>query len=228
MCNENIYLFLYWTKATLLTGGKGGKGGKGKKPGKKSGDRKQRMKEGKRKKSTRKPRKSKGEEKKKSGKGKKSKAGRKRGGNTLVRQSSTCSEISCLNNLLQVLKVDKDTVQNFIQQKKRMESKLGLLSNKNNKSSNMNASLEHLAMALGGNQSLRKDSEIETKYLFGVNSSQIASFDFYYKTFLFSESLHRNNTPVCSGRWNNSLAQAVNNNILGVCSPIKLINYHRD
>ena len=76
------------------------------------------------------------------------------------RTTRTCSEISCLNNLLQVLKVDKDTVQNFIQQKKRMDTRLKLLLNKNNKSSKVNESLDHLAIALGGNASLRNNTPV--------------------------------------------------------------------
>ena len=91
---------------------------------------------------------------------KKGKAGSRQRLRTKVRTTSTCSNVSCLNNLLQVLKVDKDTVQNFMQQKKRMDTRLKLLSNKNNKSSKVNESLDHLAAALGGNQSLRNNTPV--------------------------------------------------------------------
>ena len=99
---------------------------------------------------------------KKSGKGRRKKGNpdRRRKIRTKVRTTSTCSNVSCLNNLLQVLKVDKDTVQNFMQQKKRMDTRLKLLSNKNNKSSKVNESLDHLAAALGGNQSLRNNTPV--------------------------------------------------------------------
>ena len=102
----------------------------------------------------------KGSGKRKTQKGRNRKSGGRRGTRPRVRTSSTCSNISCLNNLLQVLKVDKDTVANFMSQKKRMDSRLKLLLNKNNKSSKVNESLDHLALALGGNQSLRNNTPV--------------------------------------------------------------------
>ena len=97
---------------------------------------------------------------KKGKKGKRKKSKRRGNRVTGLRSSDTCSDISCLNNLLQVLKVDKDTVANFMQQKKRMDSRLKLLLSKNNKSSKVNESLDHLALALGGNQSLRNNTPV--------------------------------------------------------------------
>ena len=41
-------------------------------------------------------------------------------------RGSTCHNVTCLNNLLYVLKIDKDSVQNFIQQKKRIDDRLTL------------------------------------------------------------------------------------------------------
>ena len=41
-------------------------------------------------------------------------------------ESSNCKNLTCLNDILQVLKVDKDTVQNFIQQNRRLKSRLEL------------------------------------------------------------------------------------------------------
>lgn len=90
-----------------------------------------------------------------------------------IRTTSSCNNISCLNNLLQVLKIDKDTVANFLKQKKRLESNLNLMSSKSNKSSKVNDSLTHLALALGGELALR------------------------------------NSSPVCGGRYNNTVAQEV-------------------
>ena len=43
-----------------------------------------------------------------------------------VAVSGNCNNITCLNDMLEVLKVDKDTVQNYIQQKKRLDSRLSL------------------------------------------------------------------------------------------------------
>ena len=41
-------------------------------------------------------------------------------------ENSNCKNLTCLNDILQVLKVDKDTVQNFIQQNRRLKSRLQL------------------------------------------------------------------------------------------------------
>merc|ERR1712025_152635 len=40
-----------------------------------------------------------------------------------------CQDIECLNKLVQVLKMNKDTVQNFIKQKKRMLARLSVIAN---------------------------------------------------------------------------------------------------
>jgi hypothetical protein len=37
-----------------------------------------------------------------------------------------CSNMSCLNNLLYVLKINKDAVQNYMQKKKRIDTRLEL------------------------------------------------------------------------------------------------------
>ena len=44
-------------------------------------------------------------------------------------KKDSCQNITCLNDLLVVLKLDKDMVQNFIQQKKRIDSRLKLSGN---------------------------------------------------------------------------------------------------
>ena len=41
-------------------------------------------------------------------------------------ENSNCKNLTCLNDVLEVLKVDKDTGQNFIQQNRRLKSRLDL------------------------------------------------------------------------------------------------------
>ena len=84
----------------------------------------------------------------------------RRGKRMKLRTTSTCSNISCLNTLVKVLRLSKDNVPNFFAQYNRMNKRLTTLSSKKNKSSNMNASLDHLAVALGGNQSLRNNTPV--------------------------------------------------------------------
>ena len=43
-----------------------------------------------------------------------------------VAVSGKCSNITCINDMLEVLKIDKDMVQNYIQQKKRLDGRLTL------------------------------------------------------------------------------------------------------
>ena len=56
------------------------------------------------------------------------KRGDKKTGGRQTSTSTGCQNITCLNTMLQVLKLDKDTVQNFIQQKKRIDARLTLAS----------------------------------------------------------------------------------------------------
>ena len=91
--------------------GKPKNGGKRRKP--KRGKKKQRTKKGKKSKAGKKTRK----EKRRNGKGKKQNA---------RQDNSNCKNLTCLNDILEVLKVDKDTVQNFIQQNRRLKSRLEL------------------------------------------------------------------------------------------------------
>ena len=51
---------------------------------------------------------------------------RKRQRKNYRQENSNCKNLTCLNNVLEVLKVDKDTVQNFIQQNRRLKSRLDL------------------------------------------------------------------------------------------------------
>ena len=79
---------------------------------------------------------------------------------TKLRQSSSCQNISCLNNLLQVLKIDKDTVQNFMQQKKRLDKKLNLASNKKGKSNVTGETVAALRKSLGGEKALKNNRPV--------------------------------------------------------------------
>ena len=54
------------------------------------------------------------------------KGGRKSKQSTATAVQGNCNNITCLNDMLEVLKVDKDTVQNYIQQKRRLDSRLSL------------------------------------------------------------------------------------------------------
>ena len=51
---------------------------------------------------------------------------RKRQRKKYRQENSNCKNLTCLNDVLEVLKVDKDTVQNFIQQNRRLKSRLDL------------------------------------------------------------------------------------------------------
>ena len=76
------------------------------------------------------------------------------------RQSSSCQNISCLNNLLQVLKIDKDTVQNFMQQKKRIDKKLSLATSKQGKSNVTGSAMASLQKSLGGAEALKNNRPV--------------------------------------------------------------------
>ena len=80
--------------------------------------------------------------------------------NKKLRQSSSCQNISCLNNLLQVLKIDKDTVQNFMQQKKRIDKKLSLATSKQGKSNATGLAVASLQKSLGGAEALKNNRPV--------------------------------------------------------------------
>ena len=101
--------------------------------------------------------------KKMRGKRRKSKSGNNRRqmrGQLRNSTSTTCNNISCLKNLLDVLRITNTTVPNFINQKKRLDRRLKLLESKNNKSSQLNSSLEHLASSLGGSTAVRNNEPV--------------------------------------------------------------------
>merc|ERR1711962_801571 len=58
--------------------------------------------------------------------------------------------ITCLNDMIEVLKIDKDTVQNFIQQKRRLDARLLLAEKKRNKSDAFETTRDYLVSSLGG------------------------------------------------------------------------------
>ena len=64
--------------------------------------------------------------KRKAREAKKNKVGRKSKQSSAVAVSGKCNNITCLNDMLEVLKIDKDMVQNYIQQKKRLDARLTL------------------------------------------------------------------------------------------------------
>ena len=64
--------------------------------------------------------------KKKAKEEEKTKGGRKSKQSSAVAVSGNCNNITCLNDMLEVLKIDKDMVQNYIQQKKRLDGRLTL------------------------------------------------------------------------------------------------------
>ena len=71
-----------------------------------------------------------------------------------------CNNITCLNNLLEVLKVDKDTVQNYMQRKRRLDARLRLAGAKQKKSSAVNETITYLTSAFGGETALARKSPI--------------------------------------------------------------------
>merc|ERR1711892_1538831 len=48
-------------------------------------------------------------------------------------RQDSCQTLECLNDLVQTLKVEKDTVRNFLAQEKRVASKISLMVNKQSK-----------------------------------------------------------------------------------------------
>ena len=154
-------------KATKSKRGRKLKGRKRKKDKKVNKKRRKQGKRGKKNKNTKRNRRRKTKkDKKKRKKGKrKNKKKRRKGKWTKKRkiqsrQSSSCQNISCLNNLLQVLKIDKDTVQNFMQQKKRIDKKLSLATSKQGKSNVTGSAMASLQKSLGGAEALKNNRPV--------------------------------------------------------------------
>merc|ERR1711892_481182 len=63
----------------------------------------------------------------------KKRKGLKRKGKQDKQESTSCSDLDCLNNLVFALKIEKDTVRNFLAQEKRVKSKKNLMINKQEK-----------------------------------------------------------------------------------------------
>ena len=81
---------------------------------------------GKKKRRTKKGRKSKTQKKMRKAKRRGRNRNGKRQKQNARQENSNCKNLTCLNDILEVLKVDKDTVQNFIQQNRRLKSRLEL------------------------------------------------------------------------------------------------------
>ena len=59
--------------------------------------------------------------------GRKKKKNKKQKNKELTKQFSNCSDLTCLNNLVFSLKIEKDTIRNFLAQEKRIATKLRLM-----------------------------------------------------------------------------------------------------
>ena len=68
--------------------------------------------------------------------------------------------MTCLNTMLQVLKINKDQVQNFLKQNIRITKKIALAGSKGSKSSNVNSSLSSLMSSLGGESALKNNRAV--------------------------------------------------------------------
>ena len=113
-------------------------------------------------------------------------SGRKNPNKNKNRQSTNnssvgCQDIECLNKLVQVLKMNKDTVQNFIKQKKRMLARLSVIANKKKKKSKTSASMSSLTNALGGSNTLKNKTPIcSGKYNSTDGMEVSANHNFFY------------------------------------------------
>merc|ERR1719222_76734 len=96
--------------------------------------------------------------KKKKAKEAKEEGGRKSKQSSIV--SGNCNDISCLNDMLEVLKIDKDMVQNYIEQKKRLDARLSLAGKNGDKSGDFNETMKLLNSSIGGGRALARNSPI--------------------------------------------------------------------
>merc|ERR1711973_231910 len=142
------------SKGKVEKSGKGNRSGKGqkksnKKNGAKKGKGKRKSKKGsktKMKKSSK--TKKNGKSNKKNSSSKKGRKKKKRKSKKKVKKSSRqteCLKLECLNNLVFSLKIERDTVRNFLAQEKRINSKLRLMENKQNKSDSRGPAIKFLA-----------------------------------------------------------------------------------
>lgn len=74
-----------------------------------------------------------------------------------IRETSSCHNLMCLNNLALVLKIDKDTVQNFMQQKIRIDRRLRLIHSKGGKNKLTMEAMLTLQESLGGADALKNN-----------------------------------------------------------------------
>ena len=123
-------------------------------------ERKRRRKDKKRKdkKKRTKKKKGKGSRKRKNTRNEKRRKGQKI--SPILRQDNSCKNVTCLNTMLQVMKIKKDQVKNFLKQNIRITKKLALAGNKGSKSSNVNSSISSLASSLGGESALSNNRAV--------------------------------------------------------------------
>merc|ERR1712032_646601 len=100
----------------------------------------------------------KGQRKKNKGRKKKNKG--KKGKKTFNRQFSNCSASECLNNMVKALKIEKDTVRNFLAQEKRVQSKINLMVNKGSKSGERDDNVRFLAARIGNKTLVTKQGAL--------------------------------------------------------------------
>ena len=74
--------------------------------------------------------------------------------------SSACSNLTCLNSLVSVLKFEKDTVRNFLAQEKRTNNKLSLMQNKQNRSDKYQDTAVFLEKRLGNTAAHKSDGPL--------------------------------------------------------------------
>lgn len=74
--------------------------------------------------------------------------------------AGNCNNVTCLNDILAVLKYDKDAVQNYMAQKKRMDAGISLGRNKAGKKAFMNETLRLLVSSFGGEAALKRKAPI--------------------------------------------------------------------
>ena len=81
-------------------------------------------------------------------------------GNLRQTTPSACSNLTCLNSLVSVLKFEKDTVRNFLAQEKRTNNKLSLMQNKQNRSDKYQDTAVFLEKRLGNTAAHKSDGPL--------------------------------------------------------------------
>ena len=97
---------------------------------------------------------------KKKGNNRKSHGKKKKYKKQSVRQSTNCSALTCLNNMVLSLKIEKATVRNFLAQEKRVASKLKLMVNKQGKSDDRHEAVKYLESRIGNLTAVKKQGAL--------------------------------------------------------------------